>query len=69
VSVHPEITPPSNFHHFRHTTAVSRAGQSFYIDNAHLMGRYLDTTENARHVAEGKAGLLRGAYMAFAATE
>jgi putative transposase len=32
VSVHPEITPPSNFHHFRDTTAAIR--KIIYTTNA-----------------------------------
>jgi DNA-binding transcriptional LysR family regulator len=48
---------------------LTPAGRTFYQDNAHLMQQYRDTIENARRVAEGKAGMLRVAYMAFAATE
>ena len=48
---------------------LTPAGRSFYHDNAHLMSRYHATVETARRVAEGKAGALRVAYMAFAATE
>lgn len=48
---------------------LTPAGRAFYEDNAHLMQHYRDTVENARRVAEGKAGVLRVAYMAFAATE
>lgn len=48
---------------------LTPAGRTFYQDNAHLMQHYRDTVENARRVAEGKAGMLRVAYMAFAATE
>ena len=48
---------------------LTEAGQSFYRDNAHLLTRYAETVASARRIAEGKAGLLRVAYMAFAATE
>jgi LysR family transcriptional regulator, benzoate and cis,cis-muconate-responsive activator of ben and cat genes len=48
---------------------LTPAGRCFYQDNAHLMERFRDAVENARRVAEGKAGVLRVAYMAFAATE
>jgi DNA-binding transcriptional LysR family regulator len=48
---------------------LTPAGRTFYQDNAHLMQHYCDAVENARRVAEGKAGTLRVAYMAFAATE
>jgi DNA-binding transcriptional LysR family regulator len=48
---------------------LTPAGRSFYQDNAHLMQHYRDTIASARRVAEGKAGMLRVAYMAFAATE
>ncbi|WP_193175275.1 LysR family transcriptional regulator [Oricola nitratireducens] len=49
--------------------ALTQAGQSFYKDNAHLLTRYAESIEGARRIAEGKAGHLRIAYMAFAATE
>jgi DNA-binding transcriptional LysR family regulator len=48
---------------------LTAAGRSFYQDNAHLITRFHDTVEAARRIAEGKAGVLRVAYMAFAATE
>lgn len=48
---------------------LTPAGQAFYRDNAHLLAGYAAAIRNARRVAEGKAGLLRVAYMAFAATE
>ncbi len=48
---------------------LTRAGQSFYQDNAHLVARYEQSVEGARRIADGKTGLLRIAYMAFAATE
>jgi hypothetical protein len=31
VASHPEITPPSNFHHFRDTTAISAWGLCFTV--------------------------------------
>ncbi|MFN7224397.1 MAG: LysR family transcriptional regulator [Paracoccaceae bacterium] len=49
--------------------ALTQAGRRFYDDNAHLVQRYDDTVSAARRIAEGKAGTLRLAYMAFAATE
>lgn len=48
---------------------LTPAGQSFYRENAHLQDHYLASIESARRIAEGKAGALRVAYMAFAATE
>jgi DNA-binding transcriptional LysR family regulator len=48
---------------------LTQAGQSFYRDNAHLLLRYEESVTAARRIAEGKSGLLRIAYMAFAATE
>ncbi len=49
--------------------SLTQAGQSFYRDNAHLLARYGESVEGARRIAEGKAGHLSVAYMAFAATE
>lgn len=49
--------------------SLTQAGQRFYQDNAHLMAQYDAAVEAARRIAEGKSGLLRVAYMAFAATE
>lgn len=49
--------------------ALTRAGRRFHDDNAGLMRAYGDAIQSARRIAEGKAGLLRIAYMAFAATE
>ena len=49
--------------------SLTPAGRSFYADNAHLLTRYGESVEAARRIAEGKSGLLRIAYMAFAATE
>lgn len=48
---------------------LTPAGRCFYQDNAHLLELFRENVEAARRVAEGKAGLLRIAYMAFAATE
>lgn len=52
-----------------HEVTLTQAGQSFYRDNAPLISRYEDAVSAARQIAEGKSGLLRIAYMAFAATE
>lgn len=49
--------------------SLTLAGQSLYDDNAHLLDRYADSITSARRIAEGKTGLVRVAYMAFAATE
>ena len=49
--------------------ALTPAGRSFYRDSAHLLQHFRDTVETARWVAKGKAGVLRVACMAFAATE
>lgn len=48
---------------------LTAAGQSFYRENAHLLSRYHASIDTARRISEGKAGVLRVAYMAFAATE
>lgn len=48
---------------------LTPAGRSFYQDNAYLLDRYEAAIEAARRISEGKAGVLRVAYMAFAATE
>ena len=47
--------------------SLTPAGQSFYQDNAHLLSGYGNAIHAARRIAEGKTGLLRVAYMAFAA--
>lgn len=47
---------------------LTPAGRSFYQGNAHLMAGFRETVETARRIADGKAGLLCVAYMAFAAT-
>ncbi|MFC3087853.1 LysR family transcriptional regulator [Tabrizicola soli] len=49
--------------------SLTQAGQRFYQDNAEVMRSYDEAIRAARSVAEGKSGLLRVAYMAFAATE
>lgn len=49
--------------------SLTQAGQQFYHDNAHLMRGYEEAVLSARRIAEGKSGVLRLAYMAFAATE
>lgn len=49
--------------------SLTQAGQRFYHDNSELLRSYAESIQTARRVAEGKAGLLRVAYMAFAATE
>lgn len=49
--------------------SLTAAGQSFYQENSNLLDSYRDSIDTARRIAEGKAGLLRVAYMAFAATE
>ena len=57
---------------FERTTrevSLTPAGQSFYETNAQLLQGYARAVGAARLVAEGKTGVLRLAYMAFAATE
>lgn len=49
--------------------ALTPAGRSFHDDNARLLAQYDDSVESARRIAQGRTGLLRIAYMAFAATE
>lgn len=49
--------------------SLTQAGRRFYEDNSHLLRAYADAVQSARRIAEGKSGLLRLAYMAFAATE
>lgn len=49
--------------------SLTQAGQRFCQDNAEVMRSYDEAIRAARSVAEGKSGLLRVAYMAFAATE
>ena len=60
------------FQLFERTTrevSLTAAGQSFYQENIYLLDRYKASIDTARRIAEGKTGLLRIAYMAFAATE
>ena len=38
MSVHPEITPPSNFHHFRDTTQSSKGGTVLSTEDAAAYG-------------------------------
>lgn len=55
---------------FERTTrevSLTPAGRSFYEANAALLHRYAAAADGARRIAEGKAGLLRIGYMAFAA--
>jgi DNA-binding transcriptional LysR family regulator len=49
--------------------SLTQAGQRFFSDNSELLRSYDEAIQTARRVAEGKSGLLRVAYMAFAATE
>lgn len=48
--------------------ALTAAGRSFYEGNSHFLSRYEESVGTARRIAEGKTGLLRVAYMAFATT-
>ncbi len=57
---------------FERTTrevSLTPAGRSFFKANAKLLQNYAQAVYEARLVAEGKTGVLRLAYMAFAATE
>ncbi len=57
---------------FERTTrevSLTAAGQSFFDENARLLQGYGRAVEAARLLAEGKTGILRIAYMSFAATE
>ena len=47
---------------------LTGAGHSFFRDNVGLLEGYRDSIDAARRVAEGRAGVLRIAYMTFAAT-
>ena len=49
--------------------SLTQAGQQFYQTAADLLRTYEEQVDTARRVAQGKTGLLRVAYMAFAATE
>jgi DNA-binding transcriptional LysR family regulator len=48
---------------------LTPAGQSFLTGNSALLQNYAQAVHDARMVAEGKTGVLRIAYMAFAAME
>jgi DNA-binding transcriptional LysR family regulator len=57
---------------FERTTrevSLTPAGQSFFKGSSKLLQSYTQAVDEARLVAEGKTGVLRIAYMAFAATE
>ncbi len=47
---------------------LTQAGQSFYRDNLQVLRQYDESVIASRRIAEGKAGILRVSYMAFAAT-
>ena len=49
--------------------SLTQAGRQFYEEAIGLMHQYAESVQSARRVAEGKAGVLRVAYMSFAATE
>jgi LysR family transcriptional regulator, benzoate and cis,cis-muconate-responsive activator of ben and cat genes len=49
--------------------SLTPAGRSFYQENVKLLQGYARAVGAARLVAEGKTGVLRLAYMSFAATE
>lgn len=49
--------------------SLTPGGRTFYEHNSDLLQSYLNSIETARRTAEGKTGLLRIGYMAFAATE
>ncbi|MDN2565749.1 LysR family transcriptional regulator [Aquibium sp. A9E412] len=60
------------FQLFERTTrevVLTPAGRSFYESGAPLLAAYDQAVATARRVAQGKTGLLRVAYMAFAAIE
>lgn len=48
---------------------LTAAGRRFYDDNVELLRRYADSVATAHAISEGRAGMVRVAYMAFAATE
>lgn len=56
-------------HRTTREVSLTQAGQQFYQDAADMLRSYDGSVHAARRVAEGKTGLLRVAYMAFAATE
>ena len=49
--------------------ALTQAGRRFHDDNLDLLRAYDEAVQSARRIAEGKSGVLRVGYMAFAATE
>lgn len=48
---------------------LTQAGQSFYLENAGLVGRYMESVASAKRISKGILGRLRLAYMAFAAAD
>lgn len=46
--------------------ALTQAGDSFFRDNVNLLAQYEASVTAARQIAEGKTGVVRVAYMAFA---
>jgi DNA-binding transcriptional LysR family regulator len=57
---------------FERTTrqvSLTPAGRTFYEENIRLLQNYRQSVESARRIADGKTGVLRVGYMAFAATE
>lgn len=60
------------FRLFERTTRevlLTQAGRDFYEESSAILNLYSRSVESARRVAEGKTGLLRVGYMAFAASE
>ena len=49
--------------------SLTAAGRRFYEDNVELLQSYAASVASARGIAEGRAGIVRVGYMAFAATE
>lgn len=57
---------------FERTTreiSLTPAGRSFYEANADLLRNYRRAVDDARRIAEGRSGLVRAGYMAFAAID
>ena len=48
---------------------LTPAGRHFYEDNVPLFHSYTESIATARSISEGRTGMVRVAYMAFAATE
>ena len=48
---------------------LTAAGKRFHEANVPLLQRYAESIETARGISEGRTGMVRVAYMAFAATE